>query len=578
MRYELIAENIYDNLLEQVLVNRGIPHEECQHYLRTTDDDIIDPSTIANIKEGAELLAKHIKANNKIFIQVDSDVDGFTSSSILINYIHRHFPDFAENNIVYRVHENKAHGLIPETIPEDVALVIAPDSSSEQPEIHKQIKEMGKDILIIDHHNAEFVSPYAVVINNQLCDYPNKTLSGAGMVWKFCCYLDEVTGKDCAQDYLDLAICGIIADVMDIRNMETRRLIDKGAIHINNEFLKEIIERNSFRSSATVTPKTFAWSVAPSVNAITRVGTVEEKMLVFEAFLDFKALEEIPSTKRGHAPGEKEFRVAQAVRTCTNVKRHQDDDSKEIAAMMEEVIEEKHLLDNKILALKMKESNETIRNITGLSAMKLAAKYQRPVLILSPVTDEDGKLHWSGSGRNGGAALDSLQQFLKDSNMVDFASGHDNAFGISIPDDKFNDLIEYSNDKLKDADFTPKYSVDKIYKANNVDLTEILSIASYENLWGQCVDEPLVAFEGVTVQGSDIELLGKKMDTLKINLGSLSFIKFGVSQEEYDALLPVAGGRTTINFVGTCARNDYNDLPQIKIVDYEVVSKQNYVF
>lgn len=57
-------------------------------------------------------------------------------------------------------------------------------------EIHQYLSSQGTDVLVIDHHEAEKISEYACVINNQLCDYPTKSLSGVAMVWKFCCHID----------------------------------------------------------------------------------------------------------------------------------------------------------------------------------------------------------------------------------------------------------------------------------------------------------------------------------------------------------------------------------------------------
>ena len=92
---------------------------------------------IINIHEGAQMLIKHIYAGDKVFLQIDSDADGYTSSAALMNYLNLLFPGFTQNNIIYRVHEGKQHGLIIDTIPEDVRLVIAPDSSSNDYEVHK---------------------------------------------------------------------------------------------------------------------------------------------------------------------------------------------------------------------------------------------------------------------------------------------------------------------------------------------------------------------------------------------------------------------------------------------------------
>jgi single-stranded-DNA-specific exonuclease len=104
-----------------------------------------------------------------------------------------------QNNIYYRIHTGKQHGIILDTIPKDVKLVIAPDSSSNDYDEHKALYERGVDVLVIDHHEADTISEYACIINNQLCDYPTKSLSGVGMVYKFCSYLDEL----CNVDYAD---------------------------------------------------------------------------------------------------------------------------------------------------------------------------------------------------------------------------------------------------------------------------------------------------------------------------------------------------------------------------------------
>jgi len=66
-------------------------------------------------------------------------------------------------------------------------LVIVPDAGSNDYEQHQVLRERGVDVLVIDHHEADKVSEDACVINNQLsAHYANKTLSGVGVVYKFC--------------------------------------------------------------------------------------------------------------------------------------------------------------------------------------------------------------------------------------------------------------------------------------------------------------------------------------------------------------------------------------------------------
>lgn len=142
------------------------------------------------------MLIKHLNANGKVFIQVDSDCDGYTSSAVLLNYLHSWIPSIVEKNFSYGFHSGKQHGINIDLIPEGTTLVIAPDSSSNDYDIHKELSKRGIDVLVIDHHEADKISEFACVVNNQLCDYPTKSLSGVGMVYKVCQYLDSLNHID----------------------------------------------------------------------------------------------------------------------------------------------------------------------------------------------------------------------------------------------------------------------------------------------------------------------------------------------------------------------------------------------
>ena len=90
----------------------------------------------------------------------------------------------------------------------DFKFIIVPDAGSNDYELHKELKDRGIDILVMDHHEAEYVSEDACVINNQLSDYPNKELSGVGVTWQFCRYLDRLLGTSYADYYIDLVALG----------------------------------------------------------------------------------------------------------------------------------------------------------------------------------------------------------------------------------------------------------------------------------------------------------------------------------------------------------------------------------
>lgn len=236
------------------------------------------------------------------------------------------------------------------------------------------MSKRGIDVLVLDHHEAEYPSPHACVINNQLCDYPTKSLSGVGVVYKFCQYLDTLLKVDSCNNFIDLVALGLIADMMNLTDYETRHLITLGLKNIRNPFFHFMIEKQSFSLGNDITPIGIAFYIAPYINAICRSGTQDEKLLVFESMLEFKAYEQIPSTKRG-CKGQIETRVEQACRTCVNVKNRQTRSRDTSADIVESIIEDKHLLDNKILAIKLDKNHSIDKNLTGLIANQLMSKY-----------------------------------------------------------------------------------------------------------------------------------------------------------------------------------------------------------
>lgn len=577
MRYELISKQTEPTMIEQVLLNRGIKRENIQHFLNLSDADIIAPNRVANIEAGVKMLLKHINENSLVYMPIDSDCDGFTSAALFINYLNRLFPHFAQNNIIYKAQLDKHHGIVEDRIPKGTKLVIAIDSSSNEFDIHKNLADAGIDVLVIDHHEAPGVSENACVINNQLCDYPTKSLSGVGMAYKFCCYIDELLGINEADNFLDLVSLGMIADMMDSRDFETQTLIQKGLLNIRNPFFKEMVDRNARQFEGGVTPIAVAFYVAPFINAINRSGSYDEKILIFESMLDFRAYEMIPSTKRG-CKGQFETRAEQAGRTSTNVKNRQKRIQDEGLETIDKIIEEYNLLENKILIIPIP-NGLVDKNLSGLIANQLAAKYQRPTLILQE-TIRDGVKSWEGSGRS--YNFPNLKDFLADTNLTMYAEGHQGAFGVGVLDKDFSNFVSTINLLLSEVSFERLYRVDFILDASELTGNLIYELANWRELWGQNIDEPLIAIRGVKLDKSSLRFIGAGGKTMRIDLPQdrINFIKFFMKEDEIEELTPPDNGMLVLDIIGTFQKNSFNGFtsPQIQIEDYEIVKRIDYYF
>ena len=578
MKYKLIAKpNKNYSPMQQILVNRGIDVKDIEHYLKTSDADILNPDLLDNMAEGVKRLVSAIKNQEKMFLIVDCDADGFTASAALVNYIYKVFPS-AMDLLSIQLHEGKEHGIeekwLEEIVANEYKLVICPDASSNDYKQHKFLKDNGIDVLVLDHHDAEEVSENAIIINNQLSDYPNKTLSGVGIVYKFCSKIDELMKIKEADTILDLVSLGMIADMMDMRNFETKHLIQKGLTRIENPFFKALVERQAYSIGETVTPIGVAFYIAPLINATIRVGTQNEKEVMFKAMLNHCAYDMIPSTKRGEK-GKTEAIVTQAVRNATNVRNRQKKARDNGFEYVEQIIAANNLDKNKIIVVQVSEDLD--KNLTGLIANQLMAKYQKPVLLVRE-TDE-GLLQGSARGYDK-SELKDLKSFLLESGFMEYAEGHAAAMGVGIYKDKVNALVDYSNTVLANYDFSACYDVDYEYMSNDFKAQDIIDIGSMKSLWGKGVDEAMVVIKGIKITSNNITLMSaNKNPTIKITLqNGTSLIKFGASQSEFESLK--SSGYTEIDVIGTCAINEWQGMitPQILIKDYEVVGKQDYYF
>ena len=221
------------------------------------------------------MLLKHLALNSKIFIQIDSDADGYTSAAMVYSYTKNLNP---ECKLTYLIHTGKQHGLTEDiVVPEDTQLLIIPDAGTNDTEQCEALKEKGIDIIILDHHDREIDNPYAIIVNNQCSDnYENKELCGAGVVYKFLQAVDEELWNEEADDYLDLVALANISDNMDVRSRETKYLISKGLDFINNAFFEKLIEVQSY-SLPEVDMIGVQFYVTPLINALVRMGSQEEK-------------------------------------------------------------------------------------------------------------------------------------------------------------------------------------------------------------------------------------------------------------------------------------------------------------
>ena len=583
MRYQLIKPINPDySTIEQILTNRGIKREDVYHYLNTTDDDISSPLDLGekSLNAAAQTIIQHIFSKDKTLVICDCDCDGFTSAALLINYLYDLFPTYVETGLKWFVHEDKQHGLedVMDYINQkDFKLVICPDASSNDYEYHKQLKAKGIDVIVLDHHLADATSEDAIVINNQLCGYENKELSGVGVVYQFCRFIDSKMQSNFADNYLDLVALGLTGDMMSLTSIETKHLINKGfePENIKNPYIYEMWQKNHFKLGDHITSIDAAFYIVPMVNAVQRSGTIEEKELLFKSMLKYEAFAEIPSTKRG-CKGQTERLVDQAVRMSTNVKNRQTRAQDASMEYLENRIVKENMMDRKVLLFTL-EPGKVDKNIAGLIANKISAKYQRPSCMLTKVGDV-----YQGSARGYEmSGVTNFKDICDNTGCVNWTAGHQNAFGVSINVDKIDEFLEKTDAALANMTSEPVYYVDYIYNGADVNPQDILAISDLSNLWGKDLDEAMVAVKDIKISKDLVTVYRKTSNTLKITLpNKVSLMKFNATDEECEMLENQTGAYIQMEIVGKCHKNEWmgNVSPQIFIEDWEITGQGKYLF
>lgn len=571
MKYKLIGDNNTNNIIEQVLINRGVQYYD--EYLHLNDSCCDDYKDLDNIDDAVECFKNHFEMGDDIAVLVDCDPDGYTSAAIIYSYIKKQNPNYPVSYIVHK--SNKAHGLTKMDdgdvdIPKGTKLLVIPDAGVNDTEQCNKLIDNGTDVLIIDHHEQEEIGKdnKAIVVNNQISDnYKNKALSGAGVTYEFIRALDDTNWTTYADDYLDLVALAQVSDVMDLRSFPTRYYVNQGFRHIKNKMLEALINAQDFSMKGKINPTTVAWNITPILNSLIRIGSYEERELLFRAFIE--DYEEFDYKKRTGGI-VKENIYDRAVRLCKNAKSRQDKMRDKLYAVLETEVD----YNDKVVVIV---ANDSDPGIIGLSSMKLADSIKRPVVVLRDI----GNGMLGGSLRNYcDSPIEDLKELLNSTGLFK-SMGHANAAGAEIAKKDLQAAKDMLNEQLKDVVYDSSYVCDFILDYNDLDIGFVKDIDSYDWVWCTGIKEPVVAVTDICIARKDIYLQGKNHDSITFEHDGVKYVMF--KMQEDNELLKFASGWgddediITFDAVVTCSVNLYEGVlqPQCIIKDFNLTEQNN---
>lgn len=564
------------NPVTKILENRGI--KNVPMFLNPTKSCLEDNHLLDNIDLAVDIFLKHMNNNSKVVVLQDCDCDGVTSAALMIQYINDNFPSIS---VDYIIHDNKEHGLdnksMLEIKPKKPDLLIIPDAGSNDLRQLKTLKSAGIDVIVLDHHDEsekvtrlksiyrlENLNDFAVIVNNQMSSKVNdKSMTGVGIVYKFCSVVDERLKRNTVNKYLDLVALGMIADSCDLTQLQTRYLVLEGIKQIQNEtnhnkFISELVKSQAYSLHSKATILGISFYIAPLVNALIRLGTKDGKEIMLKAFLNSseKAIVKI----RGK--GEIEVSIQeQARRLCESYKRKQQKMTGDYTEVLKEQINEFGLNEYPVICCKADKSFE--KTFTGLIANKLTSMYNKPCLLLRDCNDI-----LMGSARGFDKShIKDIKDFCLQTKLFDLAEGHPNACGVTIKKDNISKFYDYLSQQ--NFDNTLNYTVDAVFDEKSLTAEVIQSIFALSDVWGTNIEEPLFLLKLKCPIDGGFTVLGNEKNTIKLTFHNIEIIKFRSSENEYNEIKNL-GKMVEFTIVGKFSVNEYNGkkIPQVIVENW----------
>lgn len=546
--------------------------------------------------------------------------DGYASSAILTRIIKHLNPNA---NINYIFSYNKEHGLTYKDLSrfskDEVGLIIIPDASMKCADAI-QIRRNYPDapILVEDHHEFEVeyldkdtglwvngqeadeivkkepdrikvdcYTNYCTWINDCDGQYPNNTLSGAGVVMKFGEAYCEQYGLDAKwlEEFYDLVSVALIADSMDLRNPETRWYALAGLKEENfkNEFLNELQERlqDEIHFGRTIT--NVGWVLAPRINGVVRYGTEREQEDLFSAMIGVqKTIVYQPRRKKASDPKpdpEEHTLQWEMARVANNVKSRQDTQVRKFMEQIVKKIDDEGLNKNSILFVDCTDLIDR-KSVTGLCANKLTSKFCKPVVLLR----ESSTSEYGGSCRGyDKGPIKNLMEFLENAGLS--VRGHSNAAGVSVKKESLEEAIEKCNKMLPIEDCTTTYPVDWEIAANEMQNNYVREVAENYQIWGNTVPTPTFAISNLHINASQITGYGDNKSFIRFQHNGVTYIKKYCPASDYDNMtlrdrrtFGVNKKNLILNLICQFQLEVWEGktYPEVKILNYDVVEDNDF--
>jgi single-stranded-DNA-specific exonuclease len=504
--FNLIGRQFHiDPVIARLIRNRDVVGEEkIKEYLLGTIDTIPSPWLMKDMKKAVDILEKKIQQEAKIRIIGDYDIDGVTSTYILLKGLTRiganvdtYIPDRVADG--YGIHEH----LIDRAESDKIDTIVTCDNGIAACAEIQMAKEKGMTVIVTDHHDIPYreengerrviLPPADAILNPKQydCLYPNKNLCGAVVAFKYITALYErfdIQKKE-LEDYYELVAIATVGDVMDLQG-ENRILVKEGLRRLpntKNKGLQELIRANNLEDSK-ITAYHIGFVLGPCINASGRLDTAARSLALLNA-----------PTK------EEAAKLAGDLTALNQSRKALTEKGKEEAIQL---IETTELKNDRVLVVYLPECHESL---AGIIAGRLREKYHKPAFVLTR-----GEKCAKGSGRSI-ESYSMYDELVKCADLMVQFGGHPMAAGLSIEEENIEKFREQLNQNctLTEEDLRPKIVIDVAMPISYI-TKELVEQISLLEPFGKGNVKPIFAQKGLRVLDSNI--IGKNKNVVKLKL------------------------------------------------------------
>jgi single-stranded-DNA-specific exonuclease len=409
------------------------------------------------MRGAVERLARALKANERVVLYGDYDVDGVCSTSLLSLFLR----ELGGNVVTYIPHRiGEGYGLNAQAIErlakEGGKLLVTLDCGITSTAEVARANALGMEVIIVDHHSVPEVMPEALAILNPHqpgCDYPTRHLCAAGVAFNLCMGLRRYLREQGAfaerpepnlKSYLDLVALATVADVVPLTGAN-RILVKHGLRELTaarRPGVRALKEVAGLGANAPISTGQVGFRLGPRVNA---AGRLDDASLGLQ-LLCSKTLDEA-------------WPLARKLDTANAERQEIEQD------ILNAAIEKAR---GKPLARGLVLHSEAWHpGVIGIVASRVVERFHRPTVMISM---RDGVGRGSARSIEGFHLVEALAACS--GHLAKFG-GHKHAAGLSVEHDRLSSFCEaferIAAERLTDEDLVPRMRVDAVVTPTELD-------------------------------------------------------------------------------------------------------------